>query len=259
MSAARETTVKVNGRPCRVWEKGSGEPLGFLAGFGGLPGWPPILDLLAERRRVIAPSLPGHPGAEGHDLLDSQLDWVLATEELLSGAGLAGADLVGVSVGGALAAEVAAVWRERVKRLVLVAPFGLFDEAEPVRDLFALPPRGLPGVVCKHPEKYEALCAVPEGEDEAEWQIALVRAGEAAARLLWPLGDTQLSKRLPRITQPTLLLWGEEDGVIPPSYAERFAGAISGETEVRLIPDAGHLADVDAPEQVARAVLEFLA
>ena len=86
-----ERTVEVNGRPCRVWEAGEGEPLGYLAGLGGLPKWPPILDKLAEKRRVIAPSLPGYPGSLGHDLLDNQFDWALAAEALLRGAGLEGA------------------------------------------------------------------------------------------------------------------------------------------------------------------------
>ncbi len=259
MSAPKEGFVQVNGLPCRVWEKGEGEPLGFLAGFGGLPAWPPLLDLLAEKRRVIAPSLPGYPGALGHDLLDSPLDWALAVQDLLRGAGLEGRDLIGVSVGATLAAEVAAIWEAMVRRLVLVAPFGLFDEAAPVRDLFALAPGTLAGVLCADGAKFEALTAIPEGADEVEWQIEQVRAAEAAARLLWPLGSTGLEKRLHRISQPTLLLWGDADQVIPPSYAKRFAEKITGDPQMRTIEGAGHLADLDAPEQVAEAVAEFLA
>ncbi len=259
MSAPRESAIEVNGRSCRVWEKGEGEPLGFLAGLGGLQHWPPLLEKLAQHRRVIAPSLPGYPGATGHDLLDTQLDWVLAAQELLDAAGLAGADLLGVSVGGSLAAEVAAIWGSMVKRLVLIAPLGLYDEAEPVTDVFALPPRTLPQTLCADPEKFIALTELPEGADEVEWQIEQVRAGEAAARMLWPLSNTRLEKRLPRIKQPTLILWGGEDKVIAPGYAKRIAGKISGKTEIRIIPGAGHLADLDAPEAVSEAVLEFCA
>ena len=258
MKDLKERTVEVNGRPCRVWEKGEGEPLGFLAGLGGLQAWPPLLDKLAEGRRVIAPSLPGYPGALGHDLLDSQLDWVVAAHELLEGAGLDGADLMGVSVGGALAAEVAALWRPMVRRLVLVGPLGLFDEAEPVYDVFTLSPKDLPGMLCANPENYVALSQAPEGADEAEWRIEQIRAAEAAARMLWPLCNTRLNKRLHRITQPTLLLWGGEDKVIAPTYAERFAAAIPGDTEVSIIPGAGHLAHLDAPEAVGEAALAFL-
>ncbi len=100
MTAPAERQVEVNGHPCRVWEKGRGEPLGFLPGFGGLPRWPAFLDRLAEERRVIAPSLPGFPGGEGHDALDDLPDWIAATLDLLEASELAGADLVAASVGG---------------------------------------------------------------------------------------------------------------------------------------------------------------
>ena len=75
MSAApSERTVTVNGHACRVWEKGSGAAVGFLAGLGGAPRWTPFLDALAQHRRVIVPSLPGFPGATGHERLDDHLD-----------------------------------------------------------------------------------------------------------------------------------------------------------------------------------------
>src|SRR6516162_2139195 len=131
MSAPAERSVAVNGVPCRIWEKGSGRPLVYLAGLLGLPRWTPFLDRLAEHRRVIAPSLPGFPGAAAHDTLDTLLDWIPATLDLLDGAGFSGGDVVGASVGGALAAEVAAMAPALVERLVLLAPFGLYDPAIP--------------------------------------------------------------------------------------------------------------------------------
>ena len=94
MSELATTTVEVNGFPCRIWSKGRGPKLGFLAGLGGLPRWLPFLDRLAETRTVIAPSLPGYPGATGHNVLDSHLDWVLAVRQLIDKAGLGGCDLI---------------------------------------------------------------------------------------------------------------------------------------------------------------------
>ena len=250
--------VEVNGRPCRVWEKGEGEPVGFLAGIGGLAGWTPFLDRLAERRRVIVPSVPGFPGAEGHDLLDSQLDWILAVQDLLEAAGLAGADLVASSVGAALAADVAACGRAMVRRLVLVGPLGMFDEAEPVADVWAQRPGDLPGMACADPARFQAAVTAPEDEDPIEAEVLLLRAHEAAARLLWPLSDTGLAKRLPRIRGPVMLVWGEEDRVVPFGYARRYADALGGEARIERVPGAGHLADLDAPDEVARRILAFL-
>ena len=186
MSPPRERHVQVNGRRCRVWEKGEGEPLGFLGGLRGLPRWPRFLDRLAERRRVIAPSLPGFPGATGFDELDDLADWVTATLDLLEASGLDGADLIGASVGATLAAEVAAFSRATLRRLVLIAPFGLFDEREPVRDLWATRPDELPALLSTRPTELAAFLAPPAGEDAVEWSILIARASEAAARLLWP-------------------------------------------------------------------------
>ncbi len=250
--------VEVNGRPCRVWEKGEGEPVGFLAGIGGLAAWTPFLDRLAARRRVIVPSVPGFPGAEGHDLLDSQLDWILAVQDLLEAAGLAGADLVASSVGAALAADVAACGRAMVRRLVLVGPLGVFDEAEPIADVWAQRPGDLPGMACVDPARFQAAVTAPEGEDPIEAEVLLLRAHEAAARLLWPLSDTGLAKRLPRIRGPVMLVWGEADRVVPFGYARRYADALGGEARIERVPGAGHLAELDAPDEVARRVLAFL-
>ena len=80
---------------------------------------------------MIVPSLPGFPGGErGHTVLDPHLDWLLAVRQIIQAAGLDGADLAGSSVGASLAAEMAALWPDSVRRLALIAPFGLFDEGD---------------------------------------------------------------------------------------------------------------------------------
>lgn len=259
MSEPATTTVEVNGFPCRVWSKGSGPKVGFLAGLGGLPRWPAFLDELAKTRTVIAPSLPGYPGGgTGHSVLDTHLDWVLAVRQLLDKAGLAGADLVGASVGGAFAAEMAAVFPASVAKLVLMAPFGLYDEADPAADPWAQRRDAVAGVMCAEPKNWEQLVAPPEGANSIEWPIEMVRAAESAARAFWPLGNTQLEKRLPLIAAPTLIVWGAADRVLPASYAKKLAAGIKGATRLETIADAGHLAYLDRPEDVAKAVLAHL-
>jgi pimeloyl-ACP methyl ester carboxylesterase len=256
LSQPETHTIEVNGYATRVWRKGSGPKLGFLAGFGGLPRWIPFLDYLAERRTVIVPSLPGFPGGErGHVALDSHLDWILAVREILKQAELTGADLAGSSVGGSLAAEIAALWPDQVPHLALIAPFGLYEDDDPPADPWAQRADDVPGLMCADPEKWKALKAVPEGANSIEWPIEQTRANEAAARIFWPLGNTRLKKRLPLIEAPTLLIWGEQDRLMPRSYAERFAEGISGRTDIKLIAGAGHLAELDRPQEVADAIL----
>ena len=258
MSEPQTTSIDLNGFPCRVWSKGSGPKLGFLAGLGGLPRWIPFLDKLAEKRTVIAPSLPGYPGATGHTVLDNHLDWIVAVRQLLDKAGLAGCDLVGASVGGAFAAEMAAIFPASVKKLALIAPFGLYDEKEPAADPWAQRADNVAGMMCADGDKWKALVAPPEGANSVEWPITMTRAAEASARAFWPLGNTQLDKRLGLIAAPTLILWGAGDRILPPSYAKKFAKGLNGASKTEVVPGAGHLAYLDQPDAVASAVLAYL-
>jgi len=257
VSAVSERSVEVNGRPCRVWEKGDGPLLGVLLGAPGALEWSPFLERLSAERRVVVPSIPGFPGGLGHDRIDGHVDWIAATLDLLEAAGVAGADLVGTSVGATLSMEAAIFAPGLVRRLALVAPFGLWEDSEPVTDAWAVRP-GDVSLLSAAPEKLAAAMAVPEGGDPIEHQVMLLRASETAARLLWPTTDTGVAKRLHRLRNETLILWGSEDRLIPASYAKRFANAISGPTIVRSIEGAGHAAWFDAPEAVADAILEFL-
>jgi len=179
--------------------------------------------------------------------------------EILDKAGLAGADLAGSSVGASLAAEVAALWPDSVRKLALVAPFGLFDETNPPTDPWAQRTDAVPALMCADPAIWQALKAPAEGANSIEWPIEQVRASEAAARIFWPLGNTRIEKRLRLIKAPTLLLWGEQDRIMPQTYADVFARGIAGETTTRIIAGAGHLAELDKPEEVAAEVLAFTA
>jgi pimeloyl-ACP methyl ester carboxylesterase len=259
VSEPTTTTIEINGHDCRVWTKGSGPKIGWLAGFGGLPRWTPFLDELSKTRTVIAPSLPGTPGATGHNLLDSHLDWLVAVRQIFVKSGLEGEDIAGSSVGGSFVAEMAALWPHKVRRIALIAPFGLFDDKDPPADVWAQRPDEQPGILCADPQIWKDYKAVPPGANSVEWPIEQVRATEAAARVFWPLGNTKLEKRLPLILAPTLLLWGEQDRLMPRSYADVMAKAITGETTIRTIAGAGHLAELDQPKATAKEILEFMA
>jgi pimeloyl-ACP methyl ester carboxylesterase len=260
VSEPETLTIDVNGFSTRVWRKGSGPKIGFLAGFGGLPRWVPFLDELAKSRTVIVPSLPGFPGGDrGHTVLDTHLDWLVAVREIIEKSDLVGADIAGSSVGGSLAAELAALWPHAVRRLALIAPFGLFDDKEPPTDPWAQRGDAVPGLMTHDPEVYKALKAMPDGANSVEWPIEQVRAAEAAARIFWPLGNTKLEKRLRLIRAPTLLIWGEHDRIMPRNYAGKFTQAIDATTRSIIIPGAGHLAELDKPAEVAQAILDFAA
>ena len=94
--------------------------------------------------------------------------------------------------------------------------------------------------------------------DSMEWPIEQTRAAEAAARIFWPLGNTGLSRRLPLIKAPTLILWGAEDRLMPSSYATALAKGIKAATTTKIVAGAGHLAELDKPDEVAAEILGFM-
>ena len=256
----RSRSLRCNGAPVRVWEQGDGEPVVFLAGFGGLPKWIPFLDLLAETRRVIVPSLPGFPGAEGHDRLDDLSDWTAATLEILEGATDGPFGLIASSVSAPLALEAAAMQRQRIAKLMLIGPFGIHDERRDAIDLWAQRPgpKSYPPLLCAYPERYAALWQKPDDMDEIEWRVMETRARAAAARYLWPLNDTGILKRAYRITQPMLLVRGTEDLLVPPASLERLKDAVAGDAVVQEVAGAGHLVELDQPEALAGLAAQFL-
>ena len=258
MTEPRETFVSTPQGRTRVWRKGAGERVGVFPGIGGQPKWSPFLEALSQTRQVVAVSLPGFPGGPRSEGLDTHLDWIVAARDAMIAADLRGVHLVGASVGGALAAEMAALWPDDVKSLTLIAPFGLFVEAEPVADVFAQPPGGMSAILSCKPKEFDAFLAAPKGVDKAEWEIDALRARVAAAGIVWPLGDTGLSKRMARISAPTLFVWGDGDKVVPPAYSRRFGKAIAGKAKSKTVKNAGHVAEFDQPAAVAAAILAFL-
>lgn len=259
MNAPQPKTVEINGHPCRIWEKGTGKAVYWLQSSALALKWTPFHEAMAAEARLVAISLPGFPGSTGHDVIDDHLSWFLAARDLLVAAGFQPGDtLVGSSAAGAIAADVAALWPDLVGRLVLVSPHGLYDRQDPTRDMFALQSREVPGTFCVNEGAYKAQVSVPEGTNPVLWQIELIRGNEAAARFLWPLGDTRVSRRLGYIKAPTLLLWGDSDRILPFSYAGRFAERIA-DARIETVTGAGHLAELDQPATVAAAILAFAA
>lgn len=259
MPETRSLTIRDH--EVRVLEEGRSDvPVVFLAGIGGVPAWTPFLEALAKNRRVIVPSLPGFPGATEFRHLDSLYDWVVHTLETLELLDEPTFDLIGSSVGGALASEIASLVETQIRRLVLIAPFGVFLEDDPAADIWAqVPgPKSIPNLVCSHPERWDAIWEMPADGDEIEWSLLQTRSMEAAARFLFPFGNTGVTSRLHRIHNSTLLVRGAEDRVLPSAYNAVFAEGIEGPVRTIEIKDAGHLPEIDKPEMVVREINAFL-
>ncbi len=263
MPGVHASSVTVAGHPCRVLESGSGAPVVYFAGIGGLPRWSPFLDVLATTHHVMAPSLPGFPGSPDFRHLDDYYEWIVATLELLEALDTPGEaepiNLIASSVAAPLAAEVAAIATTRIRRLVLIAPFGMYDATDPTTDIWAQRPGPavLPSLLCNDTDQWKHLWQMPPEEDPVEWGLLLTRSMEAAARFLFPMGNTGIEKRLYRIRQPTLLIRGADDRVVPASYQQRFAARLGGPVVVRTISAAGHVVELDQAAELTRQISAF--
>lgn len=258
MSGLETRTVDVNGRKARVWEKGKGRKIGYLAGLAGAPRWTPFLEALSDHYHVVVPSLPGFPGAADYDHLDTLQDWVVATLNLVEAADLSGADFVASSVGAMLALELAAASPGTVGRLALMAPLGLHLDALPIPHIWARKSADMAALMCADTDALAALQAAPDGEDTVEWNLMVARANAASARLLWPMCELGLAKRLHRVRKPAMFLWGTDDRITVPAYAEEFAKRVSGPVEIARISGAGHLIDIDAPDPAVKEIHAYL-
>jgi pimeloyl-ACP methyl ester carboxylesterase len=227
----------------------------YLFGIAGHPAPSPALDALADAGwNVVVPQLRGFDGRPDFQAPDDYVGWLTVVWDALDATGALSCPVVGASVGGMLAADLAVFRPEAVTALALLAPFGIFDESSPGLDLYALPST----------ERMSHLFAkgVPEpfverfsdrGPENAP--IARYLSDMAAANLVWPLGDRGQRHRLHRIGCPSLVLWGDQDELLPPPVSAAWA---AGGLPVEVVPGAGHLVEWDAPEEVGSRLVEFL-
>jgi len=241
---------------------GNGPPLVFLHGPWGLRNDREFLDRLAGSHTVYAPK---HPGTSDQDSeavhqIDDWLDLVAYCGELFDRFELGKTALVGHSFGGMVACEIAAAMPERVSRLVLIDPVGLWRDDLPVKNWMILSPAELRKALFAEPagDVAEKFFSLPgEAAARIDAQAGLVWSQACTGKFVWPIPDKGLKKRIHRIAAPTLLIWGKQDGVIAPVYADEFARRIAT-SHVEMIEGAGHLPHLEQAERVARLMRDFL-
>jgi pimeloyl-ACP methyl ester carboxylesterase len=257
------------GRPTiEVLEAGEGAPLLFLHGAGGVPLWEGALPLLARTFHVYAPLLPGFGQSVGLEQLDDQLDLVLHAFDVVEALGLERPTVLGESMGGWMAAEMAAHRPKEIGRLALAAPLGLWRDEAPIPDIFGMTtPELVPFLFhdqgCVAAQRMLGVSALISTRDDRtqeqiEFLIGISRGLRTVAKFLFPIPESGLEKRLGRITAPTLLLWGKQDRLVPPLYGRLFAERIPG-ARLETIDGAGHVLLQERPEPAAAAMRRFAA
>lgn len=242
-----------------VQREGSGPPLLYLHGSFG-PEWSrPLVAALAKSHCVIMPSLPGYGASGGLDGMENFYDVAVWLDEVMGQLGLGPVAIAGHDFGGAVAAEYACLFRDRVARLALLAPLGLWVDAQPMPDFFGLTPGALTRVLFADSGSPAAAAFNQQYPDKGRQQDAIQRRRQAliaAAQLLWPIPDKGLAKRLYRLKASTLLLWGDADPLLGAPYVEAFQQAIPG-AELHRVP-GGHMIPQEAPDDAAAVIAAFL-
>jgi pimeloyl-ACP methyl ester carboxylesterase len=250
-------TVQSPRIPVRYYEGGKGPSLVFLHGAGGLDLDMGFLDALGEKFHVFAPLVPGYGDSEECPELRDMLDFTLHTWDVVGALGLKDPILVGFSMGGMIASEMAAIAPHDVSHLALIAPVGLWLDEHPIADIFALLPYQLPQYLF-HDEAAGAkvLSAGADLSDPKFLQAFLVRNARqlgAASKIMFPIPDRGLVTRLYRIQAKTVLIWGDSDRLIPPVYAQAFLKGIA-HADLTIVPEAGHVVSYEKPEAVIGAI-----
>jgi pimeloyl-ACP methyl ester carboxylesterase len=257
MAAEFSTSVVAVG-DCRIrmMRGGAGDPLVYLHGASGA-AWLPVLQTLATKYDVIAPEHPGFGESDTPDWLDNIHDLAYFYLDLFDALKLDRINLVGNSLGGYIAAEIAVRSTARLASLTLCDAAGLFVEGATQLDTFLVSDEQRLRAFFYDPKRADAMIARvldPRVEETA------LRNQATVAKLLWQprSHDPSLAKWLHRIDVPTLLIWGDHDRLFPLQHAQAFAKAIPG-AKLVVIPKCGHVPQIEKPEEFAAALESFLA
>jgi pimeloyl-ACP methyl ester carboxylesterase len=249
--------VTLDGVTLDVAQEGSGRRILLLHGIAGPAAAMPLFRLLARNACVIAPSHPGFGGSELPDWVDEIEDLAYLYLDLIEELDLSDVVLVGLSMGGWVAAEMAVKSTHRLSRLVLAGAFGIKvgdRETRDIPDIFALHPDEVSGLIWHDRSVAPDLAKL---SDEAVERM--LRDREAAALYLWEpyMHNPKLRRRLNRIALPTLVLRGEHDGLVSKTYTEAYAAAIP-EARCETIAGAGHVPESEQPAALAARIARFM-
>jgi pimeloyl-ACP methyl ester carboxylesterase len=250
--------LTVQGVQLELLERGQGRPILWLHGEAGLEPDAPLLERLAAHGHLLAPSHPGFghsPEAAGIDTVD---DLAYLYLDLLAQRGMRDAVVIGCSLGGWIAAEMAVKCTGRIARLILVAPLGIKVGDRETRDI--------PDIFALHPDEvlrlqyHDPACARLDPAALSDDRLTVLsRNREATALYAWEpyFHDPKLRGRLHRIAIPTLLLWGADDRFVAAEYyGAAYRDGIPG-AELETIAAAGHFPHLEQPEAVAERVRAF--
>jgi pimeloyl-ACP methyl ester carboxylesterase len=254
-----------------VAEIGRGEPLVYLHGFADVhaasPGFLPFHQELAKSFRLLAPAAPACANSEEDESIESIDDVAFRYIELLDELGLGRVRLAGACFGGWIAAELAVRHPERIERLALIGASGLFIPGKPIGDLFweiqsenMTEYRGLRRLLFANEDSEVARALFPDGRAAIEVELSRYKAMRFCSRVGFspPYFHTRkLERRLHRYKGAALILWGEDDRMVPAEHARAYRAALKG-ARLSMLAGCGHSPQVEKPRETAELLRAFL-
>ncbi len=255
----QEEMMTIAGTQIQVFHGGQGEPLLVLHGAGGNPGWLRYLDTLSHHFHVYAPSHPGFGASDRLDWMERVHDLAYFYRWFLDARHLPPLPVLGFSMGGWLAAEMAAMYPADIRRMVLVGAAGMKPQAGEIADIFLHSPEEVAQLrfydIAQVPD-YDALFGqtpTPEARQTAAWDR------EMAALLTWKpyMHNPKMPFLMAHVKTPTLIVWGRQDAIVPLACGERYQQVMPAAT-LAVIDRCGHSPHIEKPQDFLNAVVPFL-
>ena len=255
-----EEKLNIAGTTLDLVKGGSGQPLLILHDEIGHPGWLSFQETLSQRNTLYVPHHPGFGTSE-------RLDWIMNIRDMaawylraLDEMGLGAVPVVGFSLGGWIAAEMAVMCPHQFNKMVLVGPMGVRPATGEIMDMFLMVVKNFITAGFHQPgntPEFQVICPDEPTPEQAEtWEIARVQASTLGWRPY--MHDMSLPHLLPRLqTLPTLVICGKEDAVVPVSASEAYRDAIPG-SRLEVMEGCGHRPEVENPGEFVQLVQGFL-
>ena len=250
-----EEFIQVAGARTQVFKGGTGAPVLVLHGAGGNPGWMPYHQELSKHFTVYASSHPGYDGSDRPPWVSTITDVAHFYIGLMSALGLEGqVSLMGFSMGGWLAAEIAAMYPSKVKGMVLVGAVGIKPQVGEIAETLMVSPQSTQKLAFYDISKAPDLESLTQEQQDILWSNR-----EMTSRLCWKpyMHNPSLPEYLRLVRLPSLIVWGRQDGIVPLNCADIYHEVLEG-SALHVIDQCGHSPQIEKPEELLEASVHFL-
>jgi pimeloyl-ACP methyl ester carboxylesterase len=250
-----ESFIEVAGCKLQMLTAGSGSLLIVLHHDVGNTGWLPFYDMLAGSFTVHVPSHPGFGKSDRPEWMRTVRDMAVLYHWLLQKLSRQPVTMVGLGFGGWIAAEMAMMCHHRFSHLVLVNAMGFLPQQGEIFDQFLVNTIDYIRAGFENQDKYvELYTAEPSLDQLEQWEINREMTSRVAYKPY--MYDQTLPQLIPGVSNPTLIVWGMQNRIVPPVCGEQYRGAIPG-ARLETISGVGHFLEVEKPAELAKLVKEF--